>query len=176
MKINTQRLKELRAARGWSQEQLSTICSLDLRTIQRVESRGTASLETLRALATSFGVDKEELLAADAPVQNKVVSAVKRALLNFDDFTGCTGRAEFWWFFLFFILVLAIAEVIHPAVLTITAIILLVPFVAASSRRLRDAGQSPWWQLMYLVPFGQIVVLIILAMPTKPPEEELVSK
>lgn len=171
MKINTQRLKQLRAAKGWSQEQLSSICNLDLRTIQRVESRGTASLETVRALAAGFSVPIEELTEANetAPAQNKVIQSLLKTLRSFDDFSGRSGRFEFWWFFTFFILLLAIAEVIHGALLTIVAIILLVPFIAVSTRRLRDAGQSFWWQLLYLVPFGQIAVLIMLALPQRSP-------
>lgn len=171
MKINTQRLKQLRAAKGWSQEQLSSICNLDLRTIQRVESRGTASLETMRALAAGFSVPIEELTETieTAPAQNKVIASVLQTLRSFDDFSGRSGRFEFWWFFTFFILLLAIAEVIHGALLTIVAIILLVPFIAVSTRRLRDAGQSFWWQLLYLVPFGQIAVLIMLALPQRSP-------
>lgn len=167
MKINSQRLKQLRAAKGWSQEQLSDICNLDLRTIQRVEARGTASLETLRALATGFSVSIDELTKADPPEQNKVIHSVLKTLRSFDDFAGRSDRFEFWWFFTFFVLLLAIAEVIHGAILSITAIILLVPFIAVSTRRLRDAGQSYWWQLLYFVPFGQIVIFILLALPAK---------
>ncbi|WP_083405037.1 DUF805 domain-containing protein [Idiomarina sp. MD25a] len=49
---------------------------------------------------------------------------------------------------------------------TIVVIILLVPFLAVSTRRLRDAGQSIWWQWMYLVPFGVLVVLYLMTMPS----------
>ncbi|WP_297731205.1 helix-turn-helix transcriptional regulator [uncultured Maricaulis sp.] len=47
-------LKSLRLDKGWSQEQLATISGLSHRTIQRAERGETPSLETLRALASSF--------------------------------------------------------------------------------------------------------------------------
>ena len=44
MKINAELVKRLRQERHWSQEQLSEMCGLNLRTIQRLEKNGNASL------------------------------------------------------------------------------------------------------------------------------------
>ena len=38
MKINSEKVRDLRNKRGWSQEQLAAACGLGLRTIQRIEA------------------------------------------------------------------------------------------------------------------------------------------
>ena len=62
MHINSTRLRDLRTARQWSQEQLATLSGLNLRTIQRLESGAKVSTESLRALAAVFEVPAESLL------------------------------------------------------------------------------------------------------------------
>jgi transcriptional regulator with XRE-family HTH domain len=54
-------LKKLRAEKTWSQEQVATFSGLSTRTIQRIESGQSASLETLKALASVFEVDTSKL-------------------------------------------------------------------------------------------------------------------
>ena len=61
MKINSEKVKQLRNQRSWSQDQLASVSGLSLRTIQRIENRGTCSLDSKRALAAVFEVDVEEL-------------------------------------------------------------------------------------------------------------------
>ncbi|TDB29558.1 DUF805 domain-containing protein [Stenotrophomonas sp. ATCM1_4] len=91
------------------------------------------------------------------------------------EFTGTTPRADFWWFALAVVMVLAfaqlIAEATGPLPLQIASLIVLVPWLAACTRRLRDAGLSPWWQLISLAPVGGILVLLyLLTYPTKATE------
>lgn len=52
--MNEYRIKELRLAKAWSQEQLAELSSLSVRTIQRIENGEQASLETLAAIASAF--------------------------------------------------------------------------------------------------------------------------
>ncbi len=47
-------IRTLRENRGWSQEQLAQMSGVSVRTIQRIESGGRASLETLKCLAAVF--------------------------------------------------------------------------------------------------------------------------
>ena len=54
-------VKKLRAERKWSQEQVATFCDLSIRTIQRIESGQSASIESLKALASVFEVDISKL-------------------------------------------------------------------------------------------------------------------
>jgi len=50
-------LRKLRLQRGWSQEQVAELADLSVRTIQRIERGGQASLESANALAAVFEVD-----------------------------------------------------------------------------------------------------------------------
>ena len=50
-------LKELRLSKHLSQEQLSQISGLNVRTIQRIESGSNASLESQKCLAAALEVD-----------------------------------------------------------------------------------------------------------------------
>lgn len=61
VQVNGPLIKDLRLKRSLSQERLAEIVGVNLRTIQRVEIRGAASLSTRAALATAFGVKPEDL-------------------------------------------------------------------------------------------------------------------
>lgn len=61
MMIDPNVVRELRSKKSWSQEDLAIASGLSLRTVQRVESEGSAALETRRALAGAFDVLPEEL-------------------------------------------------------------------------------------------------------------------
>ncbi len=60
MKINIELLKKLRKEKSWSQDELATISNLSLRTIQRIEKEGNASLESKKALASAFDIEARE--------------------------------------------------------------------------------------------------------------------
>src|SRR5690554_736463 len=64
MQLNALFIRELRTERGWTQQQLADICDLSLRTIQRVELHGIASLETSKALASAFEMERALLQAS----------------------------------------------------------------------------------------------------------------
>lgn len=162
MKINAERIKQLRQEKKWSQSQLSEVCGLNLRTIQRLESTGKASLETIRALAAVFQVEADSLLERQEAFESPFFLAVKKSIQGYADFKGRTNVADYWWFFLAVVIVLAIAHVIHPKLNILTSLIVLMPFLAAGQRRLNDADQSGWWQLMWFVPFGQVVIIYLL--------------
>jgi transcriptional regulator with XRE-family HTH domain len=172
MHINSTRLRELRNARQWSQEQLARLSGLNLRTIQRLESGARISMESLRALAAVFEVPAECLLAGEPNPRPSALQAMREGVLRGLEFTGTTPRAEFWWFALAVAMVLAfaqlLAEAMGPLPLQIASLAVLLPWIAACTRRLRDAGLSPWWQLISLAPVGGILVLLyLLTYPTK---------
>jgi transcriptional regulator with XRE-family HTH domain len=61
VKLNKDKIKKLRAIKCWSQDELASASGLSVRTIQRVEKSGAASLETTKALASVFVVTPDEL-------------------------------------------------------------------------------------------------------------------
>ncbi|GGW56095.1 helix-turn-helix transcriptional regulator [Alishewanella tabrizica] len=71
MQLNTTLIRQLRAEKGWTQQQLADICNLSLRTIQRVELHGIASLETSKALAVAFGIERQQLLQEDPVTEHQ---------------------------------------------------------------------------------------------------------
>jgi DNA-binding XRE family transcriptional regulator len=62
MTISPEKLKKLRTHNGWAQERLADISGLSLRTVQRIETGATASLETQLLLAKAFDISPAELM------------------------------------------------------------------------------------------------------------------
>ncbi len=172
MRINSARLRELRAARHWSQEQLANLSGLNLRTIQRLESGARISTESLRALAAVFEVPAESLLMGAAPSKLPALDAMRAGVERGLQFSGTTPRPEFWWFALAVALLLALAtllaEVTGPLPVQVVSLIVLVPWLAACTRRLRDAGLCPWWQVICLVPVVGVLLLLYLLTYQRP--------
>lgn len=75
-------IRTLRLQRGWSQEQLSLLSGLSVRTIQRIERGQNPSLESLKSLAAVFEVELKELSASDEPSDNVKVSEQEQIVLN----------------------------------------------------------------------------------------------
>ena len=61
MKINAELVIALRTKRSWSQEELSIASGLNVRTIQRIETDASASLQSKKALASVFRIDIHDL-------------------------------------------------------------------------------------------------------------------
>lgn len=180
MKINAELIKKLRADKNWSQEQLSEASGLNLRTIQRIESSGKASLESVNLLAAAFNIDPCELAEKEKmSVEAEELTpwdAITTCFAKFTDFSGTATRYEFGWFLVFTLIILSIATVLHEKAGQIVALLLMLPFLAAGARRLHETGRSGWWQLFYLAPFGFVVVLSLIFLPAVDDGRELEEK
>lgn len=62
MDVQREQVKALRITRGWTQQQLAEVADLSLRTIQRVETMGVASNETVSSLCAVLEIERNELL------------------------------------------------------------------------------------------------------------------
>ena len=71
MRINAELAIELRNARAWSQEELAIAAGLNLRTIQRIESEGMASLQSKKALASAYNLEASDLDYQERPKRMK---------------------------------------------------------------------------------------------------------
>ena len=93
------------------------------------------------------------------------VEYIKICFRKYADFSGRAGRPEFWWFFLFQVIVLTATSWI-PVLSSIITLLLLLPSLAVGARRLHDLGRTGWWLLLALIPFvGWIPLLIMAVLP-----------
>ena len=115
-----------------------------------------------------------------------MINAYKNFFKGYVDFEGRSTRSDFWWVFLgnmilyipFFLtygnalansrnegalITLGFIAIIY----FIFGLALFLPSLALMVRRLRDAGFH--WALIFIlfIPLGSIVLLVLLAMPTK---------
>jgi len=82
-------IRKLRLDRGWSQNQLAEIASLSVRTIQRVERGGSASLDTMGALASALDIPISEIAEKSSMYQpNELDARESEALLYVRDIQG----------------------------------------------------------------------------------------
>ena len=86
------------------------------------------------------------------------ITAIKTCFSKYADFTGRARRSEFWFWYLFTVLVSMFSSWIPFASLVTLA--LVIPTLAASVRRLHDTGRSGWWLLLSIIP--SIICFIIL--------------
>ena len=130
-----------------------------------------------------------------------MINAYKNFFKNYAEFTGRSPRPDFWWvwlgnlilsipFWIIYFYIVYFSTVMDSVsdsaseatfmVFGLVAIIyavfylaILVPTLALSVRRLRDAGFH--WAFIFLrfAPMGGIALLILFAMPTK--ETEVVN-
>lgn len=95
--------------------------------------------------------------------------AIKSCFSQYVGFAGRARRSEFWYFYLFTIIVSIVASVLQRAVSNsgsgvITGIVglaLILPSLAVGVRRLHDTGRSGWWILIGLIPVIGTIVLIV---------------
>lgn len=92
--------------------------------------------------------------------------AISRCLSNYATFSGRASRSEFWWFVLFQILASIAASMVSELLYGLVGLGLLLPALAAGSRRLHDIGKSGWWQLVMLTGIGYFLLLYWWVQPT----------
>ena len=99
--------------------------------------------------------------------------AVKTCLKKYVEFGGRAGRPEYWWFILaVFVLQLVVSFVLGDIVALLVNLGLLLPQLAAGTRRLHDMGKSGWFQLLWFIPvLGWAVMIYFLVQPSAGPNE-----
>ena len=100
------------------------------------------------------------------------VQSIQSGFRNYAVFTGRSTRPEFWWFILFTTLVQAAANALNvvtpsgtiflgSSLAGLWSIAVLLPTLAVTVRRLRDAGRK-WTELFWLLlPIAGLIVLIV---------------
>ena len=103
---------------------------------------------------------------------------------NWKNFSGRACRSEFWYFTLSVSLISFLLALIESAAgifsvefgygpfSALFQIIVIIPSISITSRRLQDRGISGWWQLSYITVIGIFVILILLILPAKEDENK----
>ncbi len=111
--------------------------------------------------------------------------AIRRCLKEkYACFEGRASRSEYWYFYLFQILVALglltvmgicygllgdAGMILGVIVLLVGGLALFVPSLAASVRRLHDSGKSGWWYLITLIPYlGGLIFFVLMLLPSDP--------
>ena len=89
--------------------------------------------------------------------------AIASGFRNYVNFSGRAGRSEYWYWFLFTVIVsvvLAIVDyILFPdaavsPLYSLFGLAVLLPGVAVGARRLHDLNQSGWWLLLFPFIWG----------------------
>ena len=91
MEISSEKVREARIARGWTQQQLAEIANLSLRTVQRVESQSVASNETVSALSAVLEIPRTELMTLNPNRQGQ--TEAERSMGRLLSVTALLGAA-----------------------------------------------------------------------------------
>lgn len=105
---------------------------------------------------------------ADEPLHYQAQEAmtfsksITTCLSKYADFKGRASRSEYWWFYLFSLLMSWGALLVDDTKVLSLLINLgfMLPVFAAGSRRLHDTNRSGWWQLLMITIIGIIPLLI----------------
>lgn len=99
--------------------------------------------------------------------------AVRQVFNKFVTFKGRARRSEYWWFVLFYCLVLIAAAVLdnlfgttiehtfYGAIYYIAALVLFLPNLTVTVRRLHDINKSGWNILWGIIPLIGSILLIV---------------
>jgi uncharacterized membrane protein YhaH (DUF805 family) len=98
-----------------------------------------------------------------------------QALRKYATFSGRACRAEYWYFFLMYVLIYVVLSIVDGiagtyssedgigALGTVFVLAMLLPSVAVGVRRLHDIDRTGWWLLIALVPLVGAIVLLVFA-------------
>lgn len=107
-----------------------------------------------------------------------MMDAVKTVLGKYATFSGRAGRAEFWWWTLFLVLLFLAISLVEGAILApmlgseafspdagqplgmLATVLVILPALAVDVRRLHDIDKSGWWYLIAFVPIIGSLILI----------------
>ncbi len=129
----------------------------------------SAKNNTATGRSTSFNASSNQTNPQGNHDEMNLVNAFKRVVFeNYANFNGRASKSEYWWFYLAYVLI-SIGTSVIDAILGTTFINILaslglmVPTIAAATRRLHDTNRSGWWQLIAITIIGIIPLIIWLA-------------
>ena len=89
------------------------------------------------------------------------IDAIKLFFTKYADFNTRSRRSEYWWAFLFGAIASSLAAGSLKDYSWIWSLVVLIPTIAISVRRLHDIGKAGTWYLLNLIPVvGSIILLV----------------
>lgn len=97
-------------------------------------------------------------------------TAISTCFSKYATFKGRATRAEFWWFYLFNIIISVLLTFVPiPFIGIIASLALFIPNLAVTWRRLHDVGKAGGWYFLILIPLiGAIVLLVWYCTKSEP--------
>lgn len=94
--------------------------------------------------------------------------AIKTCFSKYVTISGRAARSEYWWFYLFTMIVgtiptqigIALESVAIMIIGLILSLALIIPGFCVSVRRMHDKDKSGWWLLIGLVPIIGVILII----------------
>jgi len=78
-------------------------------------------------------------------------AAIRSGIQNFANFKGRASRSAYWWWVLFSAIVQYIASASSDSLSIIVSIVLILPSLTISWRRMHDVGHSGFWSIIPIV-------------------------
>ena len=113
----------------------------------------------------------EEIIVEEKPEKINFFDAIKICFNKYFVFDGRASRSEYWWFFLFTIIIDILCELLDISMgyeygefglFFFISLITVIPGIAVTARRLHDTDKSGWWMLISFTIIGVIPLLVWL--------------
>jgi uncharacterized membrane protein YhaH (DUF805 family) len=100
---------------------------------------------------------------------NLIDSITVCVLDKYVTFSGRAQRSEFWWFYLFVMILFSLGVFFvglpnqSSAFIITVAIVqlgLALPVIAVTVRRLHDTDRSGWWYFILFIPLAGVIILL----------------
>ncbi len=90
-----------------------------------------------------------------------------RTLSDYVKLSGRASRKEYWTFKIInMAIMISLAIAITPELSAFCVVLLFLPSLGVTIRRLHDINKSGWFILLILIPFGSLVILIFSLLPS----------
>ena len=105
------------------------------------------------------------------------ISYYLEVLKEYDEFRGRVSRKKFWMFVLISTIISILLIFINIGIFFVYSLLVLLPSLGVTARRLHDTNRSAWFLLLELVPIiGGIYILILCAEEGTPDENDYGKK
>ena len=132
-----------------------------------MESPAEELISTTKETQSKTEDEKLQEIYADTKMEDiNLFNAIKICFQKFFIFTNRASRSEYWWFILFYTIFASIPTFVPNENLVvfgyIMSLLLFIPGIAVTVRRLHDINKSGWFIFISLIPIlGSIIVLVM---------------